>query len=573
MPDVHLVPLPNSSRAPVAGARRVGDADPAEELLVSVVLRPRTADAAAAATPPSENGANDPVRRRRERRAQLATSTGADPADLRAVADFAAAHHLRVETSDAARRTVTLGGTVAALGAAFGVNLGRYQAGNLTYRGREGHVHVPPELADVVVAVLGLDDRPQAHSRAKRGKVLSEDDLPAPDHDAFALLGRAEDRSRRTSRAAKPVPLWATQVAQLYGFPTDVDGTHETIGIIELGGGFRQAELTKYFAKAGVAAPTVVAVGVDKGKNSPGGDADGEVLLDIEVAGTVAPGADIVVYFADPSDRGFLDAITTAVHDQTHAPSVISISWGAPEAGWTAQGMKVFDQAFADAATLGVTVLAASGDHGAGDAARDGKVHADFPASSPHVVGCGGTTLVGTDGQVVSEVVWNDEDGWAGGGGISDAFPVPSYQHGMTMPASLNGDGRVGRGVPDVAGNADITSGYLVLADGQWGPVGGTSAVAPLYAGLVALLNEAMGSPVGELLPQLYAVPAAHRSTVFRNVTSGNNSTPESADFGPATPGYKATRGRWDACTGLGSLHGAGLLDALRSAGLAAVKA
>ncbi len=572
MSAANLVPLPNSKRAPVAGARRVGDADPAEELLVSVVVRPRTGDAAPT-DPPSENGANDPVRQRRERRARLAAATGADPADLSAVADFAAAHHLRVESSDAARRTVTLGGTVAAVGDAFGVNLGRYQAGSLTYRGREGHVHVPAELADVVVAVLGLDDRPQAHARVKRGDVLSEADLPAPDHDAFALLGRAEDRSRRASRVAKPVPLWTTQVAALYGFPTDVDGTHETIGIIELGGGFRQAELTKYFAKAGVPAPTVVAVGVDKGKNSPGGDADGEVLLDIEVAGTVAHGADIVVYFADPSDRGFLDAITTAVHDQTHAPSVISISWGAPEAGWTAQGRKVFDQAFADAAALGVTVLAAAGDHGAGDAAKDGKVHADFPASSPHVVGCGGTTLVGTDGQVVSEIVWNDEDGWAGGGGISDAFPVPSYQDGMSMPASLNDDGRVGRGVPDVAGNADITSGYIVLVDGQWGPVGGTSAVAPLYAGLVALLNQAMAAPVGELLPQLYAVPAAHRSSVFRNITSGNNATPETADFGPATPGYKATRGRWDACTGLGSLHGAGLLDALRSAGLAAVRA
>jgi kumamolisin len=573
MPAANLVPLPNSERAPVAGARRVGDADPAEKLLVSVVVRPRAADAAPPAVPPSENGGNDPVRRRRERRAQLAATTGADPADLRAIADFAAAHHLHVENSDAARRTVTLSGTVRAVGDAFGVDLGRYQAGDLTYRGREGHVHVPAELADRVVAVLGLDDRPQAHSRFKRGDALPEDQLPEPDRDAFALLGRAEARAHRASRAAKPVPLWATQVAQLYNFPTAVNGTHETIGIIELGGGFRPDELTKYFAKAGVPEPTVVAVAVDTGKNTPGGDADGEVLLDIEVAGTVAPGADIVVYFADPSDRGFLDAITTAVHDQTYAPSVISISWGAPESGWTAQGMQAFDQAFADASALGVTVLAAAGDHGAGDGAKDGMVHADFPASSPHVVGCGGTTLVGADGTIVSEVVWNDEDGWAGGGGISDAFPVPPYQTGMRLPTSLNPGGRVGRGVPDVAGNADITSGFIVLADGQWGPVGGTSAVAPLYAGLVALLNQALGAPVGELLPQLYAVPADERTDVFRNITSGDNATPETADFGPAAPGYKAGRGRWDACTGLGSLNGTGLLTALQNAGKTAAPA
>jgi kumamolisin len=311
----------------------------------------------------------------------------------------------------------------------------------------------------------------------------------------------------------------------------------------------------------------VTAVSVDGGSNDPGvdTDADSEVMLDVEVAGSVAPGAHIVVYFTDgTSDRGFLDAITTAVHDQTHTPSVISISWGAPESGWTAQNLTAFDQAFADAAQLGVTVLAAAGDHGAGDNTcdrQDREVHADFPASSPHVVGCGGTTLVGAAGTVVEETVWNDRNGWAGGGGVSDVFDVPAYQEKVGVPPSLNADQRVGRGVPDVAGKADITSGYMVLADGRWGPVGGTSAVAPLYAGLVALLGEALGHPVGELNPQLYPSAAG---TVFRDITAGNNTTPTTAEFGLGRTGYDSTTG-WDACTGLGSLHGTELLGHLRS--------
>jgi kumamolisin len=562
MPAADLVRVPDSDRSPVAGATRVGDAAADEQVLVSVIVRRRAEPGPAPRAVPSDPA--DPAERRRARRAAYAAAAGADPGDLAAVAAFAAAHNLRVVTSDAARRTVTLSGTVTDISGAFGVELGRYQVGDLTYRGREGHVHVPPELADIVVAVLGLDDRPQARMHLRRGEPIHADDLPPAGRDLPASL-TALPAATAARHSTKPVPLWTTQVAALYSFPTGVTGAGETIGIIELGGGYHDSDLQAYFAKAGVPAPSVVAVGVGTGANSPGQDADGEVLLDIEVAGTVAPGANVVVYFADPSDQGFLNAITTAVHDQTHAPSVISISWGAPESGWTGQSLQAFDAAFADAAALGVTVLAAAGDHGAGDAAGDGKVHADFPASSPHVLGCGGTTLIGSAGKTVSEVVWNDGDGWAGGGGISDSFPVPAFQAHLTLPASLLGTGRVGRGVPDVAGNADITSGYLILVNGQWGPVGGTSAVAPLYAGLSALLNQGLGRPVGQLATALYAVPAGTAPTVFRDITSGTNATPKTSDFGPKTAGYHAGHG-WDACTGLGSLDGAGLLAYLKTA-------
>jgi kumamolisin len=215
-----------------------------------------------------------------------------------------------------------------------------------------------------------------------------------------------------------------------------------------------------------------------------------------------------------------------------------------------------------DAAALGISVLAAAGDHGAGDAFGDGKVHADYPASSPDMIGCGGTTLFLANGQP-QEVAWNDGNGWATGGGISDVYSQPPWQ-GMPLPANLNGTGQPGRGVPDIAGNADIASGYITLADGQWGPTGGTSAVAPLYAGLVALLNQALGHPVGNLLQALYTMPAADQALVFRDITTGDNSVPQS-QFGPATGGYEATAG-WDACTGLGSINGTALLQQLRSA-------
>jgi kumamolisin len=546
MPDPDLVALPGSQREPLAGARRVGDARPDDEVLLTVVVRRR----AGAQAPAYEPLASEPGASRAESRQRLDARQGADPADLERVEAYLRGAGLQVLESDPARRAVTARGTVERASAAFGVSLGRYEAPDVSYRGREGAVHVPAALAGVVEAVLGLDDRPQARIHLRPGPPVDDSDLPDPAAPPPAAAA-----------TPTPTPLLTAQVARLYDFPTGVDGSGETIGIIELGGGYTDAELRAYFARVGVPAPTVVSVAVDAGANRPGDDADAEVLLDIEVAGTVAPGARIAVYFADNTDRGFLDALTTAVHDAANAPSVISISWGGPEDTWTAQTRRAFDDALTDAAALGVTVLAAAGDHGAGDAGGDDSVHTDFPASSPHMVGCGGTTLVPDGNSIASEVVWNDEDGWATGGGISEAFGVPDHQRSAGLPVNLD-TGRPGRGVPDVAGNADPDSGYLVLVHGQFAPIGGTSAVAPLYSGLVALLNQALGRPVGALLPVLYGMTAEEAAAVFRDITSGDNGVPRS-EFGPAVAGYRAGAG-WDACTGLGSIDGAALLARLR---------
>jgi kumamolisin len=320
-----------------------------------------------------------------------------------------------------------------------------------------------------------------------------------------------------------------------------------------LGGGYRQTDLDTYFQQLGVTpAPQVAAVSVDGGQNSPTGDpnsADGEVELDIEVAGAIAPGAKQKIFFAPNTDQGFIDAVTSAVHDPD--VTLISISWGQAESNFTAQSLNTFNQAFQEAGTMGKTVFVAAGDNGSSDGQTDGKNHVDFPSSSPFAVGCGGTTLQATSGNssIASETVWNEESQALGatGGGVSDYFAKPDYQSQVNVPAPQGQSG--GRGVPDVAADADPVTGYNVLIDGAKNVTGGTSAVAPLYAGLFALINELLvkqGKPrAGHVHPALYRNPQT-----FRDITSGNNGA------------FSAGAG-WDAVTGLGSPNGIQIADAL----------
>ncbi len=445
-------------------------------------------------------------------RAQYRAAHGTDPAALKAVLAFAKAYSLTAE-HDPARRIISLTGTAANLQQAFGVTLTLQTAPDgSTYRIREGDIHLPESLTDQVDAVLGLDTRPQATPKFRKAQSTLKKGIATP---------------RATNISFTPV-----QVAQLYGLPAGSSAAGQTIALIELGGGFKAADITAYFKSIGVTKPTVLAVSVDKGKNKSDGvnGADGEVMLDIEVAGAVAAGARIVVYFAPNTDQGFIDAISTAVHDSKNNPSVISISWGGPESSWTTQAANALDAACQSAAALGITVLAAAGDNGSNDGVTDGKQHADFPASSPHVLACGGTKLNGTGTAIASEVVWNETAANEGatGGGISVLFPQPAWQ--KTIAATKSG-----RGVPDVSGNADPATGYQVRVDGESLVIGGTSAVAPLWAGLLAVANAQSKTNAGFLQPKLYAA-----KNVCRDITSGNNGAFQ------AGPG-------WDACTGLGS--------------------
>jgi len=521
--------IPGSDRQALEGARAVGPARPDERIEVTLRLRAKTAVAHALGA----GGAGDdthPGQRKYLTREQFAAAHGADAQDLALVAGFAKAHALAVVESDTARRSVVLSGTAQAMNDAFGVSLQQYEHAGGTYRGRTGGISVPADLAGIVEGVFGLDDRPAADPHFQRYE---------------PVLGMRSVAARSFTPPA---------LAKLYDFPAGADGSGQCIGIIELGGGYKPADLSAYFASLGIATPQVKAILVDHAKNHPtnANSADGEVLLDIEVAGALAPKATIAVYFAPNTTQGFLDAITTAVHDSVNKPSVISISWGGPESTWTAQAMTQYDQAFQAAAAMGVTICVAAGDTGSSDGVSDGKVHVDFPASSPNVLACGGTRLLaGSATAIASETVWNEgATTSATGGGVSGFFALPAYQSKAGVPVSAGAGGKAGRGVPDVAGDADPATGYEVRVDGQTFVIGGTSAVAPLWAGLVALMNQKLGHPVGFLNPMLYGSLAGKGLT--HDITTGNNGS------------YSAKAG-WDPCTGWGSPDGAKLLKALGS--------
>ena len=265
------------------------------------------------------------------------------------------------------------------------------------------------------------------------------------------------------------------QLASFYNFP-ESDGTGQTIGIIELGAGYDMNDITTYLTNLGITkAPNIVDVSVDGVTNNPndGSGADIEVVLDIEIIIALVPGANIRVYFASNTNQGFYNAIQQAINDNCN---IISISWGAKESSWSPTDLTNFNSLFQTASEKGVTVFAAAGDNGASDGGRG--LNVDFPGSSPYVVSCGGTSIQTNGNQIIQETVWNNNPTQSStGGGISTVFSKPAYQNSIASLKSINF-----RCVPDISGNADPNTGYIIYINGQAGQVGGTSAVAPLWA-------------------------------------------------------------------------------------------
>jgi kumamolisin len=532
-----LVALPGSARNVLPNSRAIGAIDPTDVASVTVRVRSMGDDAALEQFV-HEQSALPLDQRKYLSRDELGARHGAYAADLDLVERVAAQHDLTVVHRDAAERSIVLRGRLGDLLNAFPADVQMYDHAGGAYRGRRGNILVPQSLDGVVTGIFGFDTRPKRRSRAARS--------------AVAMAGPG---------GGNGVP--STTFAKRYDFPTvqngaPLDGSGQTIAIIELGGGFRNSDLKVYFNEIGVRAPHVTAVSVDHAGNRPTSpdSADGEVMLDIEVAGAVAPNARFAVYFApNEGNKGFIDAISAAVHDKQRNPAVISISWGSPESSNEAQAIQAFHELFVAAASLGVTVCVATGDHGVADLdgqSWDGKIHVDHPAVDDMVLACGGTQI---DNDV--DVVWNDETpfsretgdggGWAGGGGVSTIFAVPDYQANAHLPVSLD-TGKAGRGIPDIAMSA---TNYFTRVDTSEGPNGGTSAVAPLMSALVALLNQAKGKNVGFLNPWMYAHPDA-----FVDVVKGDNGI--KGDIA----GYQAGPG-WDACSGLGTPDGAKILARL----------
>jgi kumamolisin len=488
-------------------AKRVGDVDDNAVVRLTVVLKPST-------PVEIEHHLHGTFLSHSEYKVKHST----DAAVIGQLRTFATSHGLRVESAEPETNQVVLTGTFKQARAAFQPeHLGVYETNGKRFVARSGHLSVPDEMAGNIVAVMGFDQRAVAkpHFRIR----------PASDASAVSYT---------------PV-----EVAARYQFPSGLTGSGQTIALIELGGGYADAQVASYFTSIGVQRTgKLTAISVDGATNAPGdpNGADGEVQLDIEVAGAIAPAANIAVYFGPNQGSGFQDAIAAAVADQTNSPGIMSISWGGPENSYAQQDLDAINQTLAKAVALGITVCVASGDSGASDGQPSGK-HVDFPASSPNVLGCGGTSLPASG----SQTVWNNGSGnGASGGGYSAVFAKPSWQ---------TGDTHAKRGVPDVAGDADPQTGYKVSVDGQAMVIGGTSAVAPLWAGLLALINQSTSQRVGFVNQTLYA-----NTSAFTDITSGNNN------------GYSAKAG-WDPTTGLGSPLGDRLLAVFKARTSAAQRA
>lgn len=510
MANAKRIALKGTEHASLPGARAIGPTDPHQLLEISVVLKHRQP----LPRPENEN--------KFVNHGDFAKTYGADPAHIDRIRAFAREYglHMLERGDEAQRRTITLAGAAAAMEKAFSVDLVEHDHPDGSYRSHTGPLQMPEDCASVVAGVFGLDNRPVAQPHFRyRGEPHS--------------FG-----ARATSISYTPV-----QVARLYNFPQDANGNGQTIGLIELGGGYRMADIRDYFQSLGLQAPSVRSVSVNHANNRPTTpqSADGEVMLDIEMAGAVAPGANIAVYFAPNTARGFQDAVSSAIHDQLNKPSVLSISWGSAEANWTQQSLENFHQVAQEAALLGITIVAACGDNGCCNGMTDGKNHVDFPASCPHVLATGGTRLVAANGTIQSETVWNDgSHGGTTGGGYSNVFQRPEWQAAVVTQS--------GRGIPDVAANADPETGYSVLVDGHQEVAGGTSATAPLWAGLILLLNQKLNRRLGFVNPILYSID---QTSGFRDINLGNNVA------------YTATYG-WDPCTGNGTPLGTQLLQALQ---------
>jgi kumamolisin len=462
---------------------------------------------------------------------QFANRLAASPATVSKIEAFAQANHLHIVESDPVKRRVILSGSADAIANAFGTKLHFFSMANgQTYRSNTTPPTLPSELSSDVDAVVGLNSRPVLQPRFVNAHATS---------------------------SQLPLHVDVSTLASHYNFPSDVNGAGQTIAIMQFGGGFNPADLDAYFASVKLPTPKISVVTIDNAKNSPGqGDSDIEVALDIEVAGTVANAANFLVYFSDATEQGFLNSISDAIHNQ-QTPSVISISWGgAEDSSWSAQGLAALNSVLEDAATLGITIVAASGDAGSSDGGTDKKLHVDFPASSPYVLAAGGTMFVLNNNTIVGENVWNDDKG-ATGGGVSLAFPRPAYQNSAKVPPHPT-TGFAGRGVPDIAGFADPKTGYLIYVGGGLSLVGGTSAVAPLWAGLIARLNQKLGHPLGFINDKLYAM-----NGTFRDVTNGSNDV-------EGLGAYMAAAG-WNPCTGLGTPDAAKLLASFMPANTAPV--
>lgn len=530
----HVV-VPGSARDVRPGARVLGVADADEWIELTIKIRRKK-------PLPEPKGFPAKALSREE----LAAEYGADPADVEQLRTVLTGLGLKILKEEPISCSIRAGGAASVVESIFLVKLFHYSHPDGNYRGRKGNIHIPLGLDGIVTAVFGLDNRKLVKRRPLRRRTTSLD-----------LATRA---------AASRAWFYPAELATIYSFPAG-NGSGQTVGLLEFGGGYFPSDLATFCQNAGVSVPTVRTVSVNNTPTDQKDGAEGEVMLDVEVVAGVCPEATIVVYFSSFDEGGWVNAIDTAVHDQQNPLSVLSVSWGYAEdaaGAWTAGAIDSINDTLQSAALLGVTICVAAGDDGSSDGVSDGLAHVDFPSSSPYVLAVGGTTLKKSASGTITETAWKDGDGLRNdnggstGGGVSTQFPRPAWQT-VTVP-SVNPGSIDGRVVPDVAADASANTGYWTVVDGQGGVAGGTSAASPLWAALIVRLNASLGTSVGYLSPLLYQAAANGQAlglSVCRDITSGNNST---ASVG----GYAAGVG-YDAVSGWGVPVGSALLDGLKA--------
>ena len=458
---------------------------------------------------------------------------GAFNADLYIVSSWAEENGLTVVSSNNRTALVKLSGTIEQINSLFGITLSTVTTPTRTYNTYEGSLAVPNNVANVITYVFDLDQP----------------------HDTTRIRSEATAESLSGS-----VSLLPTAVASAYQFP-DSTGAGTCIALLEFGGGFTAQNIQSSFVQNGLPVPNVVVPPTDSSNNISQTNYNTEVMLDIYVAGGVAPGATIAVYFINT----WQDILTYIIDDSINKPSVISISWARAE-GVTSPSQyplsfiaTIDSQVFSVAKAMGITIVAASGDYGSTFSGSSSPVEVCWPASSPYVLGVGGTSLtLNVNNTIAQEIAWYQgpyPGGSGSGGGLSQAYTTPSWQSGLTYTpySRTTGNGSATtlptRGVPDVAANADPASGYQYYAylgtsqSNKLVQYGGTSAAAPLWAGLIARLNSLLGKNMGYVNPYFY-----QNTRFFNDITVGNNAT-------NVTTGYAATTG-WDAVTGLGTPNG-----------------
>lgn len=542
-------PLPHSDLTLPPSAERMDENDLSKPLTVIVTLR-----TAPGSQPDLDDDALPSMAKREDFMPldALVRQYGASSEDIQEVEEFADRFGLKSgsfnvtvaqkpEAIETGGRIILLSGTMAAFEAAFRIELfwGRNESGD-SFLCRRGPLFVPQSLAQIVEGVFGLDERPLGEPALKTKKAGGVQDAPTP-----------------------------RQVAEYYQFPLPASSPPQPsrIAIMEFGGGYSRADIDAYFTEAGLPLlPPIVDIGVLGASNAPGSNVmyDQEVTLDINVLGSVVEGAEIFVVFAPRTEAGWIAAIAAAVYDPRIQPAVISISWGMAELqsangfDWTEGAMLTLGRLFQGAGCLGITVLASAGDTGSWCKISDLRAHVLYPSSDPHVLSCGGTYIrnFGTSGS--TEVTWTST-----GGGVSAFFALPRWQAALNMPMSVN-DGAINRGVPDVAGFAAPGCIFIYtppsgVSEYFW--AAGTSITAPLYAGLVALINQEKTGLAGTEMRLGFANPAIYEAAARSNPPFRDIADRRTNNFNGA-PGYASTE-EWDACTGLGVINGRALLDAL----------